>query len=244
MRLARVVIIISGLCSACGGQSASNKPEGTSAAMPDAGGSGGVNPEGAAGAIDTGGTRAFVPDHGCASDDDCNPGEVCLQFTPGGPSECAARRAPVTSCNPPNDRDQCCSTGECSSGACFTTVVAAGLVCGLGGFDSFNQCLSDGCASDADCSAGQSCLPTGFGSLKECMPANCRTDADCTDDTGGACIAFGDRCCFTAAYPRKYRPKQLTCVYASDGCKEDSDCPSMQYCVVESGRAHCSDTCQ
>lgn len=236
--------LIAALATACGGESVSIRHETKADATQDGGTQASDTTSGGGGAAGTGGTRAFVADQGCASNDDCMLGEVCLRYTATGPSECVARRVPTTSCNPPNQRDQCCSSTDCKSGACFNTVVAAGPVCGLGGFDAFNQCLADTCGSDADCNADEACLPNGFGDLRACMLANCRTDADCTAAPGGTCIAFGDRCCANVGPARFYRPKQLTCVYTSDGCKEDADCPSMQYCVVEAGRAHCSSTCQ
>lgn len=242
MRLAGLILVVA-LFTACGGESTSNEPESTSGA----GQNGGIQaPEAAGGdnAAGTGGTRSFVPDQGCGTDADCPLGEVCLRYAPNGPSECVARREPVSSCAPPNARDQCCSSADCNGGTCFTTVVAAGAVCGLGGYDVYNQCLDSACTSDADCNADEACLPSGFGELRACLRANCRTDADCTAAAGGACIAFGDRCCENVGPLRVYRPKQLTCVYASDGCKEDADCPSMQYCVVQGGRARCSSTCQ
>jgi hypothetical protein len=241
MRLCWVFLIALG--GACGGESTSNKQV-TKSDATQTGGAGSAEPAAGAAGAGTAGTRSFVPEQGCESDADCGPDRVCLRYTANGPAECVARHSPVTTCDPPNDRNQCCSSTDCGKGACFTTVVAAGIVCGLGGFDSYNQCLSDACVSDADCAPGQACLPTEFGSVKACLSAGCRTDADCTEASGGACIAFGDRCCTTPMRPRKYRPKQLTCVYPSDGCKEDSDCPASQYCVVESGRAHCSSTCQ
>jgi hypothetical protein len=237
------LFLIAALSGACGGESTSNNESQSNASQndgkepPEASGGGGRE-------AGTGGTPSFVPDQGCATDADCMLGERCLRYTATGPSECVAQRLPATGCHPPNDRDQCCTSEDCKSGSCFTTVTAAGPVCGLGGYDAFNQCLDDTCVSDTDCNADEACLPNGFGDLRACMPASCRTDADCTAAAGGACIAFGDRCCANVGPSRFYRPKQLTCVYASDGCKEDVDCPTAQYCVVEGGRAHCSRTCQ
>jgi hypothetical protein len=242
MRLAYVVLIAA-MSTACGGESTSKAhetgPDSTQTGGADAGAT-----TGGGGGGGTSGTSAFVPDQSCVTDTDCALDDACLHYTANGPAECVARRVPVTECDPANSRDKCCSSAECESGSCFNTIVPAGPVCGLGGFDSFNQCLSDGCRTDADCNANEACLPNGFGDLRGCMVASCRTDADCTVDSGGACIPFGDRCCVNIGPSRVYRPKQLTCVYSSDGCKEDADCPPMQYCVVEGGRAHCSATCR
>jgi len=228
-------------CAACGGHSTSkgdlHSGGGTNAADEPA-----VVPGGVAGGVGTGGTRSFVPNQGCTSDASCEPGRVCLRYAAEGPAECVLPARPTTSCETSNARNECCSSEDCSSGACFTVAVAAGPQCGLGGFDPINQCLSDHCQVDSDCPQNQLCSPPGFGAVRECLPAACRTDADCTESRGGACVVFGDRCCFDFA--RNYRPKQLTCVYSEDGCQEDEDCPSSQFCVVMAGRARCSPTCQ
>jgi len=229
-------------CAACGGESNSKGEDSRAGAGGNAAGGQPDASGGLAGDVGTGGTNSFVPDQGCASDAACQPGQVCLRYAADGPAECVSPSLPITSCETSNDRNECCSSADCTSGACFSVVVAAGPQCGLGGFDTINQCLSDRCQADSDCPQSELCSPPGFGPVRECLPAACRTDADCTASPGGACIVFGDRCCFDFA--RTYRPKQLACVYPKDGCQEDDDCPSSQFCVVEAGRARCSTTCQ
>lgn len=240
MRLIAVFLVAS-FCSACGGESTSSahksKPNGAQDVDADAPRDTG----GAAGAAGTAGTGSFVPDQGCKDDSGCQLDSACLHYTPDGPSECVPRHAPTTSCQNSSGLDECCTSEDCNGATCFAQVVGVGPQCGLGGFTTLNRCMLDSCHADDDCAEGELCVPNGFGTVRECMAAGCRSDADCTAAAGGACIVFGDRCCTNSA--RSYRPKQLACVYANDGCKEDTDCPSMQYCVLEGGRGHCSSTC-
>ncbi|HVY25220.1 MAG TPA: hypothetical protein VHB79_01660 [Polyangiaceae bacterium] len=239
MRLLKVCLL--GLfCGACGGESTANKaPGGAGAAQ--GGEQTTVEPGGSGGMAGTAGTRSFAPDLGCSSDMDCSNDQVCRKYTPDGPSECVSAPAPATSClTPDNPRNECCSSADCASGACFSQVVGAGVACGLGGFDQLNQCSSDRCQTDGDCVEGEICAAAGLGSpVRHCIAAACRSDADCTAAPGGACVAFREGCCTTYSP----RAQQLACVYASDGCQKAEDCPSGQVCVVDSGRARCATSC-
>jgi hypothetical protein len=111
-------------------------------------------------------------------------------------------------------------------GSCYdvSTLPQCGGVVFLG-----NQCLTDGCASDADCfdapPADGVCLPPGaFGMPKrECAVAYCLTDLECTAEAGGICAPVDNPCCS--------KPAGLACVYPS-GCRFSSDCPA-GYCEID-----------
>lgn len=240
--------LIALLVAACGGESTANKPQlgvgGTQAATQGGeasmsqnhGGSGGV-----AGLAGTAGTRSFVADRGCRSDVDCPSGGVCTKYTPNGPAGCAYKAKPATSCtSPDNPREECCSSVDCPAGSCFSQVVGVGIACGLGGFDTINQCLSDRCQTDADCPETEICAPLGMsGPVRHCIAAACRSDADCTAAPGGACVAFAESCCTTY----HAQAQQLACVYPSDGCQKNEDCAAGQVCVVTAGGARCALSC-
>jgi hypothetical protein len=202
------------------------------------GGAGLRNVAGAAGA------SSFVPNHGCQSRLDCSQEQACLQYTPNGPADCVTPAVPTTTCNASNLLNQCCTSTDCSVGACFLTEVFPTGPCGLGGVSSYNECLSDACQVDGDCLASQLCLPAGFGPVRKCMIAACRADSDCTAESGGACVVFRGGCCSGNLGGPTTRAQQLACAYPSDGCQSDSDCAQARTCVVSAGRAHCADTCQ
>lgn len=249
MRLIGVGLIAL-LAGACGGESAANKPQGSVGGTQNAaqggdaltaqnqGGTGVA--AGGAGTAGTGSvvsTRSFVPNRGCRSDADCPSGVACAKYTPNGPGGCEYKPMPATSCMSPGGRDECCSSDECPGGGCFSQVVGAGIACGNGGFDTYNQCVSDSCRTDADCSSNAVC--TGPSPFRQCLPVACRSDADCTATPGGACVAISGGCCGPYA-PRAW---QLACVYPSDGCQKNEDCPMGQVCVVNAGRAQCAASC-
>jgi hypothetical protein len=75
------------------------------------------------------------------------------------------------------------------------------------------------------------------------MPAACARDEDCNAEPGGACALLALGCCRTQIGGAPNRESEIACVYPSDGCQQDEDCATGQYCVVLDGRAQCSASC-
>jgi hypothetical protein len=152
----------------------------------------------------------------------------------------------VTSCTGNNPRNQCCATSDCaakSGGLCFTITSQPVQCSSTAGVDVYNTCVTDGCASDTDCTTGQLCTPAGFGLGRTCIAADCRSDADCTAEAGGACVLLELGCCTPQIGGNTFRKTQLACTYPSNGCQKDADCPG-GFCTISDGRARCSTTCR
>ena len=167
----------------------------------------------------------------CAVDADC-PGSACVELTQGGFRVCRVDPVPATSCAAPQ-LDQCCTTAECTGGTCLTEPIVPS--CGGPAMAEYNVCAADLCASDAGCGADTICAPAGTlgRKVRACVPAACKLDGDCAAEAGGICAPVTDPCCGA--------PTGLFCVYPSDGCRVNEDCPSGEYCEVAfpEGRSHC-----
>jgi hypothetical protein len=174
--------------------------------------------------------------HGeCAVDNDC-PGGMCVALTPGGYTVCTSFPNEATACD--SSPSECCTSADCPPGAaCYAAFDLQ--FCG-GAFPAFNECVADGCQSDADCDLmgpPQICAPAGafHQPKRQCMTAYCHTDADCNAMPGGECLLVGDNPCCTNP-----SPDGLGCVYPGD-CAIDSDCPNNGTCSIDSttGRGTC-----
>lgn len=175
--------------------------------------------------------------HGdCQSDQDCG-GSPCVPLTPGGYTVCLSFPNEATECQA-GGSDLCCNSADCEASGGGKCYYAADLqFCG-GAYPGFNVCVSDACASDADCAQGPFpalCAPAGvFGlPVRSCIVAYCHSDADCTAQAGGACLLVGsDPCC---NHPN---PDGLGCVYPGD-CATDADCPNGECNLDSSGKSAC-----
>ncbi|MCC6521863.1 MAG: hypothetical protein IT373_04315 [Polyangiaceae bacterium] len=163
----------------------------------------------------------------CQSNADC-PGTECLPVTPGGWKACTDVVVEATTCGMPM-MDECCTTAECAAGLCLTTPVVP--YCGGIQPAEYNVCAGDECQSDASCGFGI-CLPAPMlgRKVRACMYAQCRDDGDCAAEPGGRCAPVEEPCCGTVS--------GLYCVYPSDGCRTDADCPG-GYCQPGNDRASC-----
>ena len=169
----------------------------------------------------TGGTVLLTGD--CQGDADCNGG-TCVEVTPGGYKVCTSMPVEATMCSgtgmPP---DECCASADCAEGKCYLSTDLP--YCGGPAMATYNRCVTDGCATDADCGTNAICAPVGaFGNpVRACFPAFCKTNADCGD---GSCAPIQDSCCA--------EPAGLACVKAG-GCQKDSDCAAdgSQYCDID-----------
>lgn len=144
-------------------------------------------------------------------------------------ADCASSQFPLSSaihreiavaCAFADERPSClvgdgaCSTdGDCGTGACLPTSLAAGSC----------VCI-DPCTTDDDCGAAEACLcrsgfaagPQGgetFFERSMCIPADCRTDADCP--TGSLCGLSMDPCSLG---------ESLHCHTNDDECHGFEDC--------------------
>ena len=163
---------------------------------------------------------------------------MCAALTPGGYQVCLTVPPEATACQMMGT-DQCCTTADCATkggGGCFGSQNLQ--FCGGAQLQS-NQCVADGCTSDADCvkNVGPAiCAPAGaFNSPKRfCLTAYCKTDADCSAKPGGACLLIGNNdCCKFAS------PDGLGCVYSGD-CVKNTDCPMGDSCTIDpTGRSMC-----
>lgn len=106
---------------------------------------------------------------------------------------------------------------------------------------SYNRCVADECAADADCSGGGTqhiCAPAGMSGnpTRVCLTAYCKTNADCTSKAGGYCAPVSDPCCGVTV--------GLACIYP-DGCRNNGDCASdgSQHCEIDgaAGEGVCKD---
>jgi hypothetical protein len=203
---------------ATGGQGGT--PGGAGGSAGGAGGSGGA-PGGSGG---SGG--AILGD--CASDADC-PNGPCVEVTPGGFLVCVDPPAEATMCSG-SGFDECCTTSDCAKGTCFPWPLTP--YCGGPQPIDHNVCGADQCSTDAECGAGMICSLAGTLDTKVrlCVLAYCKTAADCTDEPGGYCAPVDGPCCGGSA--------GLFCVYPSDGCRNNGDCPG-GYCSPDMDRASC-----
>lgn len=193
-----------------------------------AGGSGATGGGAAGGAGGgTGGGSANSGD--CETSADCG-GEACVEVTPGGYRVCQVTYPEATSCDDP--ADTCCDTSECASGACFETPIVP--FCGGVQPQVMNVCVADQCDSDDVCGPNTICTPAGTldRKVRACATAMCKVDSDCGAEAGGVCAPVTDPCCGFAA--------GLYCVYPSDGCRSNQDCPG-GYCeLTAEGRTRCA----
>lgn len=164
----------------------------------------------------------------CESDDDC-PSGSCVALGPGGFLSCT-EDLEATECTP-SGSDECCDSGDCTSGIC--ALVPGDAQCGGVFIGGFNGCMIDECASDDDCFTDGICLPAGVlgRPVRRCMYALCRVDSDCADESGGVCAPVQTTCCDG--------PNTLACVYPSDGCHDSDDCDGIETCDLTGPRAHC-----
>jgi hypothetical protein len=193
-------------------------------------GEGGAAGAGAASTTSSGMGGSGVGSGDCDSDADC-PGSACVEVTPGGYRVCRVDAPEANQCTNPS-LDECCSTVDCASGACHVTPVIP--FCGGVMQEPHNVCVADQCADDDVCGAGMICVPAGTlgRKVRACAPAACKLDADCGAEQDGVCAPVTEPCCsFDAG---------LYCVYPSDGCRSNADCPG-GYCEITSeGRTQCA----
>jgi hypothetical protein len=188
----------------------------------DGGGSDGGGSDG--GGSDGGGSTARGD---CASTTDCPAGGMCIELVPGGYRVCQVPPVEATSCEAGRS-DECCNGSECATGDCFLGPIRR--FCGGAKRLPFNECMTDQCASDGDCTDAI-CAPRGtFAPVAVCVAGACHTDADCTAEAGGSCVVVTEPCCGIRA--------GLFCSYPSDGCQSNADCTS-GYCAISGDRARC-----
>ena len=193
-------------------------------------GSGGGGTGGGSSTSTTTGAGGAGASGDCDLDADC-PGGTCVEMTPGGWRVCSVPPDPATTCSQPGF-DECCDTSECAMGTCLTAPVVP--YCGGPQPLDNNVCAVDQCQSDAECGAGAFCSsgPMLGRKVRACIPAACRLDSDCAAEAGGACVPVVEPCCGASA--------GLFCVYPSDGCRSDADCPG-GYCQPGLDRATCQE---
>lgn len=208
---------------------------GSSDGESDAGGAGGGSGGGD-------GSTMFEAQPPCESDADC-AGKKCLHFGASGPSICRPEPMAPLACDA-GQQSACCSDAACGDGRCVALVTSPVQCSATAGFDVHNECVTDACASNDDCSIERACTPAGFDSARSCIPADCRTDGDCTAEPGGACVVLEGGCCVVAIGGGPSRVVRLACAYPSDGCQSDADCDEGSWCSGSDGRAHCSTECQ
>jgi hypothetical protein len=173
------------------------------------------------------------------------PGTACATVA-GGYRVCTFQTPVATAATGP--ADQCDPSRPCATGNCYPALTFPSGQCGGGGARDVNRCLSDECATDADCPTGSVCGPRGLtnkegysgGAVRQCLKASCRTSADCTVRAGGMCALVQSNCAPAANGAFTFLPAELACVYPS-GCTSQSDCPSnpASICRVISGVGVC-----
>ena len=152
---------------------------------------------------------------------------MCIELVPGGYRVCQVPPVEATSCEAGRS-DECCNGSECATGDCFLGPIRR--FCGGAKRLPFNECMTDQCASDGDCTDAI-CAPRGtFAPVAVCVAGACHTDADCTAEAGGSCVVVTEPCCGIRA--------GLFCSYPSDGCQSNADCTS-GYCAISGDRARC-----
>lgn len=144
----------------------------------------------------------------CATDADCEPGQVCGSATPAQPVLAMYRACGAPARHQLGER--CVSDSECSTGVC------CGMVCST-------CCLGLGCEEGETCGRRQveGELEWWF-SPHQCNPAaggaatgeSCLIDADCAS---GSCAGSGD---------------MKVCLFDGRACTAASDCPSELACVT------------
>ncbi|MET0410499.1 MAG: hypothetical protein ABW217_04360, partial [Polyangiaceae bacterium] len=86
--------------------------------------------------------------------------------------------------------------------------------------------------------------PPGYGYGRSCITAACTRDEDCNAEPGGACALIPLGCCgYRVGSAATRGAEQIVCVYPSDGCQQDEDCATGQYCLLVNGRTQCSTSC-
>jgi hypothetical protein len=168
------------------------------------------------------------PGGDCKTSTDCPQGGTCAELTPGGYKVCLRSPNETTMCHTPMfPMDQCCTSADCKNGGkCYVSTDLGS--CSGPAMASYNECVTDGCTSDAMCAGSDPaiCAPAGaFGyPARECFSAYCKTDADCTAGAGGVCVPISQPCCGG--------PRGLGCFYPG-GCAKDSDCATGQACQLD-----------
>jgi len=145
---------------------------GSATAGGSAGASGGASGEGEAG----GAAEVPVDCGGASSDVACDENR-CPTSRPSIATTCSGGGFDLCGCD---------DAGTCPAGAdCLTIVIPAAV--GMGGPSTVtNNCVTDVCGSDADCSDGKRCQRNDYG-IPRCTSA-CRDDSDCKSECGGRCI--------------------------------------------------------
>lgn len=193
------------------------------------GGGGGVGGQG--GGVGGQAMGGAAPNAGdCDVDDDCPDGSACVAVAPGGFRVCTDVVVPAEACTK-SSFDECCTTTECTEGTCLTTPITP--LCAGVQMEPHNVCAVDECQNEGDCPGGDSvCLsaPMLGHKVRSCFTATCHTDLDCGAEAGGICAPVAEPCCGGVV--------GLFCVYPSDGCRSNGDCPD-GYCSVDGDRASC-----
>lgn len=138
------------------------------------------------------------PERGCASDLDCPAPDRCFTVAPRRGVCSAPTGVRCSDYQSHAKGPQAVSGGggagnlSCDSEQGCYYVRCAGflnIADWQAGCDQ-QACLSNGCASDADCAGNETCVPgwVGPSTANECMPADCKSDADCADSPCGKCV--------------------------------------------------------
>ncbi|MBI4706119.1 MAG: hypothetical protein HY744_33915 [Deltaproteobacteria bacterium] len=184
---------------------------------------------------------ACEPNSGdCKDKSDCQAPELevdCVELTKCGFRVCTKPWPEAKACSG-SPQDQCCISKDCTKEAklgakCFKGTPEPQC---CGEEVAVNYCVADACTKDADCDSSgspQACVPGGTMGrpMATCVDAPCKLDSDCKVEKGGICAPVTKTTCD--------RPAGLFCVYPSDGCRSDADCPEELSCLVASGRASC-----
>jgi hypothetical protein len=174
----------------------------------------------------------------CSSDQDCPP--IACVVAPCAESLCGRGADGFYHCtsrvHPPIDPclvcdPQCCmSDTACPTGqACISPAFFLGQCGDIG--TTLNQCFSDDCKGDGDCTAGPNgvCMATF---PRVCAYGACRSNADCNKAQGGICVAEvltirggGGPC----------KHGYVFCRYPSDPCRTDGDCKGAKESCAPNG---------
>jgi hypothetical protein len=217
-----------------GSGGAASSGAGSTATTSSTGSGGAAGAAGAGGAASTSTSASSTGAGGgggsgyCNDESNCD-GYPCLPIVPGGFRVCWMAYLDASSCTG-SELDECCSNADCAMGTCQQW--PAKPYCGGAAIEWHNVCAVDECFESADCGPGMACAARGtvHNKMNVCIPATCQIDADCTAEPGGVCHPLQAQCCNAVS---------LACVYPSNGCTNDAQCPGGYCGVTADGRAAC-----